>query len=385
MMIRFGAWLLIIWMVTSCSASFGESGETISAELSLELPVLDQVTRVRNLVMVDETGEFWILNTGAPHLIKVDPSGKVISSFGLRGPGPNELGYPAAIVGAGEGWVDVLDSVRRSVRRFDLLGNEIRSSQVPQLQRSRVMLELEQNSYGDQYQVYFDRDRFMFLNFPAGLESTRGYWLARLDQVDRDSLQMTRVIDFSEWFQVHREELQDGLRLLPIPLWTVCPDGSVALYRPFADSVHRIHSDAPSIAIGRAPQRLRDAEVLAFMKGVLELEASAGNMALEDVETIVQEVYRRSRDQFGPKAPAYVSLRCDHRHRLWLQRFSTEDHFVGFANDWDVLGPTGDFLSSVTFPPRFRPKIFRDGEIWGVREDTLDVNQIVRLAYPSGL
>src|SRR5690606_23538891 len=200
---------LAVWLAASCGAAPGEDGNRMVAEISLELPPLEEVTRIRNLVWLEETGALWILNSGAPHLIKIDSAGRIITAFGGRGPGPNELGLPVAIAGAGEDWVDLLDHTRRSVRRFDLSGKEVHSRPFPEHQRSRVILELESTSYGDPYQVYFDDARFILLNFPAGLESTRWYWYARLDQVDRRTLQVTTIADFSASHESHLETLQD--------------------------------------------------------------------------------------------------------------------------------------------------------------------------------
>lgn len=61
--------------------------------------------------------------------------------------------------------------------------------------------------------------------------------------------------------------------------------------------------------------------------------------------------------------------------KLW-----PEEHFLGFVDTWDVLGPEGGHLGAVRFPSRFRPMIFEDRGIWGVREDSLDVNQVVKVA-----
>lgn len=382
---RFVGWLPAILLTASCGAAVVDDGAPIAAEITLEHPVLEEVTRIRDLVPLDGTGDFWILNTGAPHLIKIDSDGTIIATFGEPGPGPDEIGYAMAIVGADDEWVELLDVVRRAVRRFDLTGKEVRSTPLPELQQRRVMLEMENTSYGAPFQTSFDGDHFLFLNYPSGLESTRGYWSARLDRVDRGSHRTTAVVDFSEWREDHEEELGEGLRLLPIPLWTACPDGSVAVYRPFADSIFVLGQAGSAIAVERAPRRLRDEEVMDFARGMLEIEISAGVIRAEDAEPILQAVFRQVRHEFGPWAPAYVALHCDHRNRFWLQRFSTEDSFVGFADTWDILSPDGAPLGAVTFPPRFRPMVFRESGVWGVRADEFDVNQVVRVGYPRGL
>lgn len=49
----------------------------------------------------------------------------------------------------------------------------------------------------------------------------------------------------------------------------------------------------------------------------------------------------KAQGDFGPFAPAYVAMHCDRRGHYWLQRFSTEDHFLGFGDTWDVLSPEG--------------------------------------------
>ena len=159
--------------------------------------------------------------------------------------------------------------------------------------------------------------------------------------------------------------------LLPIPPWTVCPDGSVALYRPFADSIYDLGPTGTSIPVPRAPQRLRDEDVLAFARGMIAMSVLAGRIDPEQAENVLREGLRKHREDFGPLAPAYVSFHCDHRHRYWFQHFSTEDDFVGFGRTWDVPSPAGELLATVATPPRFRPRVFLEDGIWGVREDTL--------------
>lgn len=171
----------------ACGAGAGAGDTVFVAEVAYEMPVLEEVTRIRKLVRVEETGEFWIFNSGEPHFIKADSAGRVLAAFGERGEGPGEIGYPAAIVGAGADWVEVVDSPREAWRRFDLTGKEIASTPLPGTRRFRVVVDLDMTSYGDQYQSYFDADRFIFPNFPRGLENTQYFWRTRLDRVDRRS------------------------------------------------------------------------------------------------------------------------------------------------------------------------------------------------------
>lgn len=391
--VRRNGWFAAPWIAgacfvaAACGAGAGAGDRVLVAEVAYEMPVLEEVTRIRKLVRVEETGEFWNFNSGEPHFIKADSAGRVLAAFGERGEGPDEIGYPAAIVGAGADWVEPVDSPREAWRRFDLTGKEIASTPLPGTQRLRVVVDLELTSYGDQYQSYFDGDRFIFPNFPRGLENTQHFWRTRLDQVDRRSGQMSTIFDFWTWHADHREQLQSARALAPIPLWSVCPDGAVAVYRPFADSLRVLGKSEASAAVPRAPERLRDGDAIGFVRGLIDLQVSAGTIAPEDAESVTNMVVRESKAQgdFGPFAPAYIRMHGDHRRRFWLQRFSTEDHFLGFGDTWDVLSPEGEHLGAVRFPSRFRPMIFEDDGIWGVREDSLDVNQVVKVAYPRGL
>lgn len=380
-------WLPAVWLAAACGAGARVDDGAFVAEVAYEMPVLEEVTRIRKLVRVEETGEFWILNSGKPHFIRVDSAGRVLAAFGERGEGPDEIGYPVAIAGAGVKWVEILDSAREVWRRFDLAGKETASIPILGTRRLRVVVDLDLTSYGDQYQSYFDGDRFIFPNFPRGLENTQYFWWTRLDQVDRRSGRMSTVFDFSAWHADHLEQLQSGRALVPIPLWTVCPGGAVAVYRPFADSIRVLGASETSFAVARTPERLRDGDAIRFVRGLIDSQVSAGTIAPEDAENVTNMVVRESRAQgdFGPFAPAYVAMHCDHRHRFWLQRFSTEDHFLGFGDSWDVLSPEGEHLGAVRFPSRFRPMIFEADGIWGVREDSLDVNQVVKVVYPRAL
>ena len=54
------------------------------------------------------------------------------------------------------------------------------------------------------------------------------------------------------------------------------------------------------------------------------------------------------------------------------------------APDWDVFDAEGRFLGIVSMPPRFAPRVYRDGKINGVWRDELDVQYVMRLGIVEG-
>lgn len=105
---------------------------------------------------------------------------------------------------------------------------------------------------------------------------------------------------------------------------------------------------------------------------------------------------------FAELYPAFHRLASGPQATLWVQRVQTADELsdeerqalgtlmqnpevfitnpllpVG-APDWDVFDADGRYLGAVTFPERFEPMVFRDGEIYGVWKDEVDVEYVMR-------
>ncbi len=54
------------------------------------------------------------------------------------------------------------------------------------------------------------------------------------------------------------------------------------------------------------------------------------------------------------------------------------------APEWDVFDAEGRFLGIVSMPQRFAPRVYRDGKIYGVWRDELDVQYVMRLGIVEG-
>ena len=94
---------------------------------------------------------------------------------------------------------------------------------------------------------------------------------------------------------------------------------------------------------------------------------------------------------FAEFFPAFVSMSVGPNGSLWVQHLRppaevTEEELETYdmtqdigSRDWDVFDPDGRYLGIVTMPPRFTPRIIRDGKIYGIWRDDLDVQYVIRL------
>jgi hypothetical protein len=91
-----------------------------------------------------------------------------------------------------------------------------------------------------------------------------------------------------------------------------------------------------------------------------------------DTETR-HRLFAQFRRPIGEPLPFFGTLRGDDLGNVWVGNYSVDPRTT---ERFEVFSPTGDWLGSVSLPPRFRVLDIQDGGILGVQYDDLGVNAV---------
>jgi len=201
-------------------------------------------------IALDGEGNLYVLDAGNHRILKMDPDGGLIASFGRKGQGPGELQFPDGLAVGPGGKIYVSDKGSNNVKILDPLGHEAvalpaggaagrlillstgdlvcpwRSgdSPAPAIRFDRSGKPV--STYGE-FESQADWDRFRFFNrvFLAGDGSDNVYvaWGTR-NRIEKYSiggeliLSMDRPINFPESTEIKKEPHKFGARTIPIPM-----------------------------------------------------------------------------------------------------------------------------------------------------------------------
>ena len=172
----------------------------------------------------------------------------------------------------------------------------------------------------------------------------------------------------------------------PEPMWTLARNGGIwhgvnddyriGLYE--GGSLTRIVTKPFELS----PVTDRDQEVsLAAVKNALE----ESGLPPEFWQLV------RQRMSFGDHFPAYAQFLGGPNGSLWVQHLVvpgelSDDELKGFnlqtslgAPNWDVFDRQGRFLGSLDMPHRFQPLRFLGDRIYGIWQDEMDVQYVLKL------
>lgn len=373
---------LVAPLVTGCAESREGALSRTQEEVVVEtLAPLEEVSAIRDLALTP-SGSVWILNSAAPRILLQDRGGTLVVAFGRTGDGPEDLGFPAAIVKAGDDSVTVHDRGRNMLRTFDRSGVETASTPVEGV-RTLVPSDLDQVLAGSPFVASLN-GALLVSDFPeARRPGTAHLWNRQVVRVQPELGGVEVIADLREERDRYSEDLAGASILVPAPLWAGCPDGTAALYIPFRNEVRWLGGQAVVATPGRL-RALESREVEAAVRGRLTRGPQASPMSASEVEAAVPMAL----DQLGPEmsstAPAYVEMVCGPGSVAWLQRFSVAEDWLGRGELIDLVSPDGSVLEGVRIPTGFRLLRFEGDTLLGVLRDTLDVEQAALLHGERG-
>lgn len=338
------------------------------------LPPLEQVNGIRDLALTPSRN-FWILGTAAPRLVLQDASGVLVTAFGRVGPGPDEFGFPSAIVTATDTSVTVLDRERSQLRTFGSDGTEGASKPIEGL-TTLVASDLDRVLAGSPFLTEAREGAILTSDFPeARRRGTAHLWNRRIVRVGSNDDGSVTLVDFREGRDRFSDRLAGASVLAPAPLWAACGDGSVATYVPFRDSVAWIGGAEAVVPTPATTRPLEEEETHAALRGRLERGPQSAGMSPDEVEAAVPMALEQLGAEMSSTAPAYVEMACDSDGLVWLQHFSVEHDWLGRGDAVDLVDRSGVVAEGLALPEGFRLLGFQGNTLLGVLRDEFDVER----------
>lgn len=326
-------------------------------------------------------GTFWLLNTAEPYFLAMDAEGAITSSWGRQGGGPAEVRSPnALVVESGTGDVWAYDRIRHVLLRVNGSNGtpEVLTLDREVIDPSRVISLDNSSTFQGRVWLRTGENGFLLAVSRGGRSSAASVWDAHLMEISPDG---TVSEGFAPGDVVGDPTTRYGeaTQLLPLPLWTICPDG-VSVYDPLANNVRRFAATGEEQAVHPLPpEMLReiDAEAVFGMvwpwmsqnPGLGELPDSA------EYHELIRTQWPQFSPQFAEVFPEYADLRCAEDGSLWIQHFDPGFGQMGRSPGWLRIEPDGA-MTEVVLPETFTPLRFEAGKILGVSRDLYGVESV---------
>ena len=348
------------WEPSESRLSDAPTLELVSREADVET-VLYQVAGV----VVDSFGRVVVANRGDGSLRMYARTGEMLWKAGRRGDGPGEFGdLRGVVIRGGELWA--YQTLPLPIHVFSMAGDYQRSVQVPRWSGAGLV-------------GVFDDGTVVAMGRPTGSSESLVF------------SQVSPIVAF-------RNGASDTVAVLPTfrlvntslgPEWQgLGPVLSVAasadhIYAGFGDSWDISVWDRSSRLVRRirrdwAPLPITASQREAYGRSLAEAGGEDPAMAAAYRQLAEEMIY--------PEAhPAFDRLLVDTSERLWARGPQTEppwNEAVDYAPvprypmEWDVFGPDGAWLSTVTTPAGFRVLDVGSSHVAGVAKDALGVERV---------
>ncbi|MGH7482246.1 MAG: hypothetical protein ACRELV_08830 [Longimicrobiales bacterium] len=379
-----GLLLITVSLVAACGQDGDPRADVLDRVDVFTLAPLDDVRAIRDLART-KSGSVWILNSGEPFLILQRVSGENATAFGEAGDGPDEIGFAAAIVGATDSMVTIVDRERREVRSFRSDGRNVSNRSIEELE-SMVAADLGETLSGSPFSAALLDSHLVTIDYPEPrAPGTAHLWNRRLVSIDLEDGEVNEIIDF----RVPRDRVLDRMSgaaiLAPAPLWAVCADGSIVYYLPFESSLTWSDTRGTRVGVPKSVRPLRDEEVEAHLLGGLARRPRSKDMTQDELVAMLPMVLERLGDEVSALAPAYVEMGCDPQNRIWLQTFSVQHDWMGRGSTIDVMDRQGVVATDIPLPAGFHPLRFYGDTILGVLRDQFDVGRVAGVVIECAL
>lgn len=337
------------------------------------------LARIEDLLPVAD-GAVWALNSTDPYLVLLSSTGQELRVHGNRGEGPGEFSWPSTLV---------RDPSTNDVWAYDAgFGRLVRIPE-PGEQEDSTELSVDPsnirrlNSYeylwmnnGGRTWIEGSDDGFIFGLGPTGQPWILSMWhtdIVRLDMAGNREVLLATTDVVGE----PHAHFPGATRFLPYPMWTGCPDGSLAVYDPAENTVERLTQSgvrSKTHTLPPAEQRRITASRIytTVYPGILRNRLMADPPEPSVFRDLVRRDYQSRQDEFAEVFPEYVHLDCSQPDTLWLQRFDTEAGQIGRGPSWLRISADGR-VREVRFPADFRPLRFEGDRVWGVHSDEHNV------------
>lgn len=325
---------------------------------SVESSGAEQFGEITDLA-VDAFGRIWVAEGQAQEIRVFGPDGSWVRTVGREGQGPGEFLGPDALRWGPEGRLWVVDQGNARVSVFDTAGNylsgyvrPVTSGGMPwpgEIMEDGTIVDLTVVSTDDALTsrlVRWDTSGAVLDTLPLP-SFERRLWVA---------------------------ERENAMAQTPVPYtpslsWELQPNG--VLWFGTGESYRLVARQLEGGDTIRVVERAYDP---------VPVTAAEKDSAMTGLDWLRQQGGRPDRDDIPDERPAFRNLFVDDIGRLWVRPSVAADSLR--MRRFDVFDSDGRYLGPVDSPVMLRTNprmVFRDGRLYGVTVDKLNVPYVVRL------
>jgi hypothetical protein len=369
----------------AADAPASEPSRLVATVLWLSEPGTN-VVRYRDLALVN--GEVWLLAQSSPFVHRYSSDGQRLGTSVPAGDGPGEVRFPNWIVPA-SGPTDTLGSAYLVHRVRELVPLEPRGHAADRylpfvVGGGAAILTLLDLSHGEPQLVrtwpghgfLAQQQREPVVSSPLEVGD------AVLLIMDTGGAVHDTIVDLGEL----TDPLSDDRvkTFIPIPVWGVCGESTLAVYSPRHDAVRWYGPDGEAqreVELGSAPRAITSTDRQRFVRAAILREARGQVGRVREMLASVGAIAAQMGPGFAKVAPSVVRVLCDDDGTAWLQMFDTDPDPRGYGREWLVIGPDGR-RQQVRMPGDFHPRVVRGGALTGWMSDEDGVQQVARVVVP---
>lgn len=350
-------------VVHNAGAGIWEEGEAWRVTEELRLGSLDAegpetFGQIRSFA-VDRAGRIWVLESQAKEIRVFDATGAHVRTIGREGGGPGEFARPMKIDLAPDGNMWAMDPSNGRVSIFDSAG----TYRAGKSATGGFIMFPWQGGFDDEGRYYapvlLTEGGFRFALVRADTS------MAALDTLDLPTDPVDR--------ESFRMESQDGRSVAAagIPFqggltYRLAPDGS--FWGLFTDEYRLFHIDAPGDTL----------QVITRAFDPPPVTPKDRQEAIEELKWFTDMGGRIDPSKIPATKPPTDALFLDDEGNIWVATVPGEGEP---GARWEVFGPDGRLLGPVELPFVLESDpepVVRDGLLYGVTRDELDVPYLVR-------
>lgn len=312
-----------------------------------------------NALEVDAAGRIYVIEGQAQELRVFDADGRHVRTIGRKGGGPEEFNQPIGMAWAPDGTLWVVDPQNNRISVIDTAGTFVTS--------------------------HYALGGFVYMPWPGGFDTGGTFYnyapdmsgggfrmlLVRYDSALNpiDSIRPPHYEGPENFFELLRDRgrMRTGVPFSPSLDWELTPQGDFwfAMTGPY-ELYHRAADGDTLRRVTRAfePVSVTSEDVDSAVAGLEWFTSQGGKV---------------DRSRIPSVKPAIGGLIVADDGSLWIELVTRDRADRG--HEFDVFDPEGRFLGGVRFPFSLRmypPPIVRNGFIYGVTEDELEVPFVVR-------
>ena len=312
-----------------------------------------------NTMEVDGAGRLWVLESQAQELRVFDAAGEHVRTIGRQGGGPGEFAQAVRVEQSPQGHMWVMDPQNNRISVFDTAGEYLEAKQAA---GGFIMIPWP-GRFDDKGNYYAPvprpgRERFSIgmVRYDAALSPTDTLDTPT-DPVERERFELTNSTGGFIWAGV---PYQGSL------MWRLSPWGTI--WAMLTDE-YRLFELTPEGDTLRSITR-------AFTP--LPVTPEDREQARENMKWFTDQGGRIDLSKLPATKPAASSFFFDDERNLWVEKITAS----GVENaSYDVFDSVGRFLGTIDLPIPLSSNpqpIVRDGVLYGVTRDELEVPYVVR-------